>query len=251
MLGKLLKYEFKATGRILLPLYGLMIITALIAGLTLGPDAGTVSAIITMIFVGIAVASMVMTLIITIQRFSNNLLTDEGYLMFTLPVSTANLIISKLIAAVCWFIVGTLAGFVSGLAISVRAIDWLQIGDFFQALGHMFNLITAGDVLLMLELILCVIVSYGVFVLAIYLSLSIGQLPFAGKHRKGASLLAFFGIYIIYMVVSAILGNIFDGVHLQLPDTALFGLALLVEIVVAGLLFFATHFILDKHLNLE
>ena len=56
MLGKLLKYEFKATGRILLPLYGLMIITALIAGLTLGPDAGTVSAIITMIFVGIAVA---------------------------------------------------------------------------------------------------------------------------------------------------------------------------------------------------
>ena len=40
-------------------------------------------------------AAFVITLILTIQRFYKNLLTDEGYLMFTLPVSTGRLIWSQ------------------------------------------------------------------------------------------------------------------------------------------------------------
>ena len=39
-------------------------------------------------------------LIIQIQRFSKNLLGDEGYLMFTLPASVSQHITAKLVVAV-------------------------------------------------------------------------------------------------------------------------------------------------------
>lgn len=252
MLGKLLKYEFKATGRLLLPVYLLMIVTAFIAGLTLTPtgDAGTVSGIITLVYVGVAMASIVMTLVITIQRFSNNLLTDEGYLMFTLPVNTANLILSKLITAVCWFVVGTLAGIISAFALSIQALSFVG-GDFFQAIGDFFQVITAYNILIMIQVLLTVLLGYAIFVLVIYTSLAVGQLPFAGKHRKGASLLAFFGIYIIYMIVTTIFGNAFNSLIFSLGDTALNFVFLGIELVIAGIMFFATYFMLDKHLNLE
>ena len=39
-----------------------------------------------------------------VVRFRNNLMTDEGYLMFTLPVSVHQLLWSKLLVSMLWFI---------------------------------------------------------------------------------------------------------------------------------------------------
>lgn len=253
MLGKLLKYEFKSTGRLLLPIYLLMIVAALIAGLTLSPTgdtSGTVSGILTLIYTGLVIASIVMTLVITIQRFSNNLLTDEGYLMFTLPVNTANLILSKLITAVCWFIVGTLAGMISAFALSIRMVNYINI-NIIQDIINSLQYITAHDVLLIIQVLVTFLLTYAIFILVIYTSLSVGQLPFAGKHRKGASLGAFFGIYIIYMIISTVFGTIFDGMYYSLSEVTLNFIFIGIELLVTGIMFFATYFILDKHLNLE
>lgn len=38
-----------------------------------------------------------------VVRFRNNLMTDEGYLMFTLPVSVHQLLWSKLLVSMLWF----------------------------------------------------------------------------------------------------------------------------------------------------
>ena len=85
MLGKLLKYEFRATGRLFLPLYGALVIFALINALLLSfreiPQLPAVLAMLVNILLAIAV--FVVTFIVMIQRFYKNLLSDEGYLMFT------------------------------------------------------------------------------------------------------------------------------------------------------------------------
>ena len=47
------------------------------------------------VIVAVIVAIFVMNVIIVIQRFWNGLLQEEGYLMFTLPVTTRSLILSK------------------------------------------------------------------------------------------------------------------------------------------------------------
>lgn len=59
-----------------------------------------------LLFFALCVAIVVLTAMIIIQRFNKNLIGDEGYLMFTLPVSHVQLLTSKLTARIalgyCW-----------------------------------------------------------------------------------------------------------------------------------------------------
>ena len=113
MLGKLMKHEFRATARIMLPVMGAMVALALLANLSIRGLAGNLSDVpllrilfvLIIIFFSVAVvATAVMSLVIMVSRFYRNLLKDEGYLMFTLPVSIHELIWSKLIVSLVWFL---------------------------------------------------------------------------------------------------------------------------------------------------
>ena len=113
MLSKLIKHEFRATARIMLPVFGALAALALLAnlsmrGLTGGFKDMTILRmifILIVIFFGIGiVVTAVMAIVIMVSRFYRNLLKDEGYLMFTLPVSVHELIWSKLIVSTAWFL---------------------------------------------------------------------------------------------------------------------------------------------------
>ena len=96
MLGKLIKYELRASGRLLLPIYGAVVIMGLISSIfiKLRPDFSfgnrflTVAAVLSMIlFFVLIVAAIIASYIFAIYRYKKNLLDSEGYLMNTLPVS--------------------------------------------------------------------------------------------------------------------------------------------------------------------
>ena len=112
MLGKLLKHEFRATGRIMLPLMGALLALALMANLSIRGLAGNLADvpglrilfILILVFFGMGIVAVaVMALVVMVTRFYRNLLKSEGYLMFTLPVSVHELIWSKLIVSLVWF----------------------------------------------------------------------------------------------------------------------------------------------------
>ena len=112
MLGKLLKHEFRATGRIMLPLMGALLALALMANLSIRGLAGNLADIpalrilfiLILVFFGMGIVAIgVMALVVMVSRFYRNLLKSEGYLMFTLPVSVHELIWSKLIVSLVWF----------------------------------------------------------------------------------------------------------------------------------------------------
>ena len=86
MLGKLMKYEFMATGRTFLPLFAALILVSIVNRLLSSLGLNVPSAIGTVVSVILMVGVAVVTLLITLQRFRNNLLSNEGYLMMTLPV---------------------------------------------------------------------------------------------------------------------------------------------------------------------
>ena len=113
MLGKLIRHEFRATARIMLPVMGALVALALLANLSMRGLADNITEIpvlrmlltLIVIFYGIAVvATAVMAVVIMVSRFYRNLLKDEGYLMFTLPVSVHELIWAKLIVSLVWFV---------------------------------------------------------------------------------------------------------------------------------------------------
>ena len=103
MLGKLIKYDLKALAKILAPLWGVLLVMGIIFGISIRSNlegiGNTMIAFSLVVIVAVIVAIFVMNVIIVIQRFWNGLLQEEGYLMFTLPVTTRSLILSKVISA--------------------------------------------------------------------------------------------------------------------------------------------------------
>lgn len=135
MLRKLLKYELSAMGRILLPLYGALIFMSLIMGIVVNVlDVLPIfSGIVVFLYVAVAVGSAVMTVIIIVQRFYKNLLGNEGYLMFTLPVSIGKHVWNKVIAAGIWMSFGLMIGILSALIIvsSTGEVNLLEMEPLF------------------------------------------------------------------------------------------------------------------------
>ena len=112
MLGKLLKYEFRAVGRLYLPLYALVLAFALAnrVSSTFSHSINLPQGLLAVGYIMILTGLAIITFIFGITRFKTNLLGDEGYLMFTLPVSRAQLVLSKVISATVWTIIGGMIG---------------------------------------------------------------------------------------------------------------------------------------------
>ena len=127
MLSKLLKYEFRATGRIMLPVYALLLVTAggtSVTGSLMGryPESTVLSIFRTLfmtLFAFTTFGVLLLTLVLMVYRFYKNLMTDEGYLMFTLPVSRSQLIWSKLIVSMAWGILSAVLA-----ALEEKLNDW-------------------------------------------------------------------------------------------------------------------------------
>ena len=111
MLRKLLKHEFRATARIMGPLYLILLVTAIGANFSArvmdradSKLLNILGALVVMAFVVAIIGVCFMSFALMLQRFYRNLLRDEGYIMFTLPASVHQQVWSKLIVSAVWYI---------------------------------------------------------------------------------------------------------------------------------------------------
>lgn len=216
MLGKILKYEVKATGRIFLLMYvGLLALAAVNAVLTpLGAEISsgassnfvldqiisTLTGLALILYILAAVAVVVATMIVIVVRFYR-LFGDEGYLWFTLPATANQHIIAKLIVAFVWTIVSSVVVLLSVGVLTLQA-GWLDelhvivdVWDMFVAAGY--------NPALWLTLILAIIVASTLFgILCFYASIAIG--PNLTKSRLGGSVIAYIIIYIVTQIIGVI-----------------------------------------------
>ena len=268
MLGKLMKYEFKACGRIFFPLYIGILFLAVINGVSIGSslkaEDGSIldtnvlntQSILTLVMVALFVALFVITIVLTIQRFNKSLLEDEGYLMFTLPVKTSSLILSKLLVTLIYTIISAIVALLSFLIIGAIGGD-VNIVEIFKFLSQESMLGENIDFIIYMNL--CFLISYTVFVLSIYLSLSIGQLPQLSRYKMPAGVVLFFIINLIISKIETFMRNITigSGAEVDLMNSIasisykyLF-MSSLISIIIGIILFFLINWILNKKLNLE
>lgn len=256
MLGKLMKYEFRSTSRIFTPIYIALILVAVINRVFRMGKIDVAWGISTLALVGLFIALGVLTVIVVIQRFNKNLLGDEGYLMFTLPVKSVQLIVSKLIISLVWTLISSIVAFVTFLILLGDAPFFKEIftngsilwEKYSIALQEQLNI--SSPILFILAVIMIIVVSYISFILVIYLSLAAGQLPAFDKHRGVAGFVTFFGINVVLSICTQIVGGL---VPLEVMKTFLTGAFITIgmELVTCVILFMGTKLILDKHLNLE
>ncbi len=257
-------------GRLLMPIYALLLITAV--GVSFYIRSALNSSVVNLFlmrfgaisvaaFSVISVTATIMMAVLVIQRFYKNLLGQEGYLMFTLPATTAQHLLGKGITAAIFILLGAAIGSLSGLIIVIGSGSYTMdsfmkafrevMGLLVSALGHGNS--AAGTILL----IVAVLAGIGYILAKVYAAFAIGHLW--DNHR-------FLGGILAYAAFSAI--EMFLRRHLPLDDAASFvvenlGDATTVQVgagsyvfllyCLLGALVFSgiTWYILDKRLNLE
>ena len=280
MLGKLIKHEFRATGRLMAPLFGALLLLAVFSRVTNQilqqvPNPTRVlyivSVLLAIVYVLAGLGVMVFSTVLMIKRFHQNFLTDEGYLMFTLPTSVHSLLWSKLITAALFFIFTFLAD-----ALAVAIVVWRggTARDLFESIVGLFRELNsfymANGIALALEILALLLVSLLVTCLLFYAPMSIG---YSFANHKGLlsvvfyfviqAVLQIFGVAVLSGVVSdtafhRLLTDAMD--NLGRTDTAAAAmqaahgtmlLALFTELFLGAILYFLTYFMLRKHRNLQ
>lgn len=248
MLGKLIKYEMKAGERFFVPLYAVMIVMAALIGLTsrYQDSVKSMSYVfgIAMLLYGILiVAAIVLTIYLLVERFYHNLLGNEGYLMFTLPVSTASHICAKVLTALIWMIIGVGMVMLSSLVMGFLSISWQDLQRIVEGISEMMaNFHFDGDLLLQsMEILMLVALGSVSSIVRIYAAISIGH--FWTDHKVLGAVLSFIGFTIleVFVMISFAMTDISMDIWLVYFYDLLW-------IAVYGLI---TWYVLDRHLNLE
>lgn len=269
MLGKLLKHEFRATARFMWVIYAAMLVLSMGSHFAIRymdrPETFSIlrilAAAVTFLWVMALIFGAVMTLVMMVQRFYKNYLTDEGYLMFTLPVKAHSHITSKGIVAFVWylasFVVCALSIFI--LVVDQNVIDGLS--QFFTVeLPRYFQLAGGDGIAILFEVLALFLLSFVSGILMIYCSIALGSL-FHNHKILGA-----FGMYLAINFVMQIIGTVGILVvfassndaalwstmdSIRLVSTVVLPLCIAYYAVFSVVFYWVTNFIFKKKLNLE
>ena len=270
MLRKLMKHEFRATARIMGPLYLVLLVTAICANFSArvmdradSALLNMLSALVVMAFVVAIIGVCFMSFALMLQRFYRNLLRDEGYIMFTLPASVHQQVWSKLIVSTVWF-VATGAAVILSFLVAVYEVGF--VSAFFRGLQRVLEAMTAYYALngtaIALELLALCFVSGAAFALQFYAAMAVGH-SFS-NHKMALSVVFFFVFQFVSQIVGTVLLVSLDGsplfeflstLDIQLDAMAgvHIGICLLLVLsaVYGAIFYFLTTYFLKKRLNLE
>ena len=236
MLKQLLKYEFKATKRLYFGLYLALALLSVVLGVTFRQEHAlahstsfqNLEVILMIVYVSVILAIAVLCFVNTIQRFYQNLLGREGYLMHTLPVNENQLILSKLLTSMVWVLCSGLVGIVCiTVMVSIGVIDsetfgmvdwnsWKQLWQMlYEEIGPEFWVAMAWTILINLarlaDLILCVYAACMI----------------AHRFQKHVVVIAFIGLNVVENQIDKLLGtnhvNLFMDITYRVADVNVTG----------------------------
>lgn len=261
MLFKLLKYDFRAMWKQFSLIWGAALALALanrfsifwdVDDHAIGLSDTTTSGITVFAFMSVITAMFVIAVIFVVNRFSKGLLGGEGYLMFTLPVRSWQLVLSKLICALVSWVGCVMVAFAS-LFIMIP-FNWAELFQFPFWSDIFRGIMKHPDVLvLMTEFCLVILAFIVLFISVMYLAMAIGHL--FSRHRRLISVAAFIGLYIL---IANVYGRVFsyrfiqslmNTVNVNAYSSMLTASAIM--LIPAAIFLAAVCWILENKLNLE
>lgn len=181
--------------------------------------SGMVTAVMVLLFTGVMIGLTVMTILFIIQRFWNGLLKEEGYLMFTLPVETWQLITAKGMSATLITCISVIDGIFSCCILVLASSDEMLLG-LLQLWSYMKTAIgEIGPMFWVIAVLFVVMIIVGLAenIYHVYASMALGQL--LEGHRVIGSCVSYIAISVVFSVLTSIVMIITDMI---LPDSRLY-----------------------------
>lgn len=264
MLGKLMKYEWKATWKLLLPANGLMVVMTVLAwwmvhmmdysGDFRMMDFMAVMVLLT--YVGSMFAVYVGTAIYLIHRFYTSTYGDQGYLLHTLPVDTHHIIIAKMLVSAMWVMMNSVIIYLSVVVLFTSSehvfVSMMEgVVDTIELLGA--EKVTAFTLVMT---IVAYIFSQFARILKVGACISLGQL--SSNHRLMLSFAWYVGIYIVERICQGVYFAVRIAVQREISQTNYFSYfgsgwetTLLSGIAGCVAFYLLTWYVMDRKLNLD
>ena len=225
MFAKLLKHDFKASAGLLWLLGGCVLGIGCVSAVVLrlitsnwdtinAKDGLSLILIPAFLFLFIAYLAIILygvsTQYILLYRFYKSRFSDEGYLMFTLPVKTHHIFLSNALNMLIWSIISIVfIGAAFGIAVILGPVwdeEILQeIRWAYSGIGTLFS--DGYSIGYMITLILCGLI-YAIYAIVSPMTAVVLGSSIAKKHK----VLAIIGLLIVFSVITSILTSIVSGV---------------------------------------
>lgn len=212
MLGKLMKYEWKATWKLLVSANALTLVMTILAwcmvkmldraGYSSFRMMDFVAVMVLLTYVGSMFAVCIGTTIFLIHRFYTSTYGDQGYLLHTLPVDAHHIILAKLFVSAAWIIINIVFIYLSVIFLFASSGEIFRsmmsgMADAIEYLGA--GKITAFTVIMTLFAFL-----FSVFakVLKVGACISLGQL--SSNHKLMLSFVWYVAIYLVEQMLQGV-----------------------------------------------
>lgn len=270
MFGKLIKNEFKSTAHSVMYIYLAAVITIGMMLLSYSVKLKWISTLSTVALMLISVIAVIITLVAVISGFYKSLYGAQGYLSFTLPVKSGELLASKALVSFVWILLSYI------IAVSI----W--IGIYFYAAAKIGqDRITAIKELMkafqgipgekaikqmLIFLGIMVFVQITVLISQIYFSITLANTRVFQKYGMITALFIFFAVYIVMQILAMLLTTYVpvtlsatqDGLavsfsnNMMSMDGIAFGLTgTMFQILAAAGLFTATSYLMKHKINVK
>ena len=267
MVKKLIKYDFLSYMRKLLPMEVILLGVAFLTRFVLifedrSSPAYNIVFNSSIIAYGITVmVCLIWAYASVISRFYRNLFSEEGYLTFTLPITSMQHLESKLISGVCVIFI-TVFNVILSFCIVMSGDPIIEI---FKAMNYLgikaVDYLGADFWFYALEILLYAVVSTAASILLFYACTCIGQL--ARKNKVRTAFLVYFAQYFVRQIVQTFLivilsttgfywelinlfvENIREGVHF------LAWISILFTVILSTIYYLICAHVMDKRVNLE
>lgn len=278
MLSKLIKHEWRAMHKPLMIFFLVIAITTALSCVTLlfidpafndvvvGFSSILLICVLLLYYFGLIVCAVGSNILIAI-RFYKSCYTDEGYLTHTLPVSSKQLLLGKVLT---YFIVNitTIVIMVASVLIicGVGAahfgsfVDFSNMPAFAEINNEFYNEMGISFVSFLIFMAVYCLAACFAHTIIILGCVSLGQLM--TKHRIAGALLAYFGFYTIVQIISFfaaipmytnIIKAEFAGTTMTMWELTgpLYIVIGIIYVVIAVIMYFINLHMMTKRLNLE
>lgn len=266
MLGKLMKYEWRATWKMLLVANTLTFVMTILAWCMVktwdwqGSDFPMMDFMAVMVLLTYVVsmfAVSVGTSIYLIHRFYTSTYGDQGYLLHTLPVDAHHIIVAKLLVSAAWEMINIVIIYLSVIflfASSSEVFESMMRGmkETIEYLGA--EKISAFTVIMTL---FAFIFSLLAKVLKVGACISLGQL--SSNHKLMCSFGWYVGIYVVERMFEGVYFAIEFAFRKQISDASAYGsyfdnqweTTLIAGIISCVVYYLLTWYVMSRKLNLE
>jgi hypothetical protein len=221
----------------------------------------------------VSLCLFVLTVVFVLTDFQKTLYGEQGYLTFTLPVKSWMILASKVIVSAVWFVVA-LAALLASLWVTVIVLKEKVLGDNYDLIMGMLEQIStvnvASTIFSIVIRIILYFIQFAFFTITVFFTSTVANtrhfqkkpifwtivffVPIAGVATKFAEFIndkIVFSLFFIDGKMSLITDNLQYARLMANGNSPVDIASIFVYLILGAGIFFATHFIMSKKVNIR